>query len=325
MTVSRRQFLKSAVAGSTVVATACIATDADARGNMEMPEGALGLLFDSTLCVGCKACVTACKTANGKPLATPPELPYLDKTRTLSPDALNVIKIFKDGKATAKDRAEDGFAFMKHSCMHCVDPACVSACPVNAMKKQPDTGVVTYDKDACIGCRYCVFACPYDIPRFDYGSAAPEIHKCQLCDHLWKDGGFSACADVCPTGATLFGPVIKLKAEVARRKALKAGEATKFPRRHVEGQEFTKEQPMGEYIDHVYGEKEQGGAQMLMMSGVPFDKLGMPDLPEQSYASVSETIQHSLYQWLLGPAVALGGLMAVTYRTVRSEDENDED
>jgi Fe-S-cluster-containing dehydrogenase component len=73
-----------------------------------------------------------------------------------------------------KDRVEDGFAFSKKSCLHCVDPSCVSACPVSAMKKDPSTGLVSYDVDACIGCRYCVAACPFGVPRFTYDSPTPQ-------------------------------------------------------------------------------------------------------------------------------------------------------
>jgi Ni/Fe-hydrogenase subunit HybB-like protein/ferredoxin len=183
---------------------------------------------------------------------------------------------------------------------------------------------VHYDKDACIGCRYCITACPFDVPQFDYASPFPEIHKCQLCDHLWAEGGFSACADACPTGATLFGPVDQLEEEVARRQALPPGTLTAFPRRSTETGESTRVRPVASYVDHVYGEREGGGTQVLMMSGVAFDKLGLPELPEHSYASVSETIQHSLYQGLTLPFLALTGLVYASYRTLgqrRGENE----
>ncbi len=323
--INRRDLLKgTAVTGVAAIAGGTAATtEAQARGNLEIPPEAVGLLFDSTLCVGCKACVTACKIANGKPMTVPKDKPYLDESTTLGPDTLNLIKMYKEGKAEYKDREEDGFAFMKHSCMHCVDPACVSACPVNAMEKQPLTGIVTYNVDSCIGCRYCVFSCPFDIPRFDYDSAKPEIHKCELCTHLWKDGGFSACADVCPTGATLYGPVKDLQAEVDRRKKLKVGEKTDYPLRSTLLKDRSRKRYAGEYTDHVYGEKEQGGTQVLMMSGVSFKKMGMPTLPERSYASVSETVQHTLYDGLILPIVALGGLVATTFFNGRKSDQEE--
>jgi len=313
MTVTRRQFLKGAVAAGTVA----VSGEAEARANHPLTADALGLLYDSTLCTGCKACVTACKEANNLPLQCPPELPYLDPSKSLSAGCFNVIKMFTDGTPKHKDQLTDGFAFFKHSCMHCVDPACVSCCPVQALQKQPDTGVVTYNKDACIGCRYCMFSCPYEIPQFDYDSPFPQIHKCQLCDHLWAEGKFSACADACPTGATLFGPVRKLRDEAERRLALPPGEVTRFPRRSTETGDLTRKQRTARYTQRVYGEREGGGTQLLMLSSVPFEELGLPNLPERSFASVSETIQHTLYRGLALPLVVFSGLSLASFRSVR--------
>ena len=323
MAVSRRRFLSGLMAGGCTVTAAGVSDVAEARGNKAMPPGALGLLYDSTLCTGCKACVTACKEANGLPLDAPSHQPYLDESKTLSGKCLNVIKMFKDGVPREKDRASDGFAFFKHSCMHCVDPSCVSACPVQALQKQPGTGVVTYDANACIGCRYCIFSCPFRIPRFDYDLAVPEIHKCQLCDHLWSEGKFSACADACPTGATLYGPVHKLMDEAKRRLELTPGDVAEFPRRSTETGDITRPLPVANYIKQVYGETEGGGTQMIMLSAVPFEKLGLPALLDRSFASVSETIQHTLYKGLIGPAVLLAGLAFAAFRTHRANGEED--
>ena len=322
--LSRRDFIRGAAGSCAGIAAAGGAADeAEARENNQISPDAVGLLFDSTLCVGCKACVTACKIANDRPLDTPADKPYLDQTTHLSPAALNVIKMYSDGTNEVKDRETDGFAFSKHSCMHCVDASCVSVCPVTALQKEPKSGVVTYDKDACIGCRYCVASCAFRIPKFDYDKPFPEIHKCELCRHLWDEGKFSACADACPTGATLYGPVSELKAEIKRRKTLAPGEITQFPRRSTETGELTGKVPVATYIDHVYGETEGGGTQMLMLSGVPFEKLGLPTLPERSYAAISETIQHTIYKGLVVPVLALAGLIFAVRKNAGEELEGE--
>ncbi len=321
MSINRRTFLKGLTGGSCAAVTAGVSTETQARGNLEMPEKALGLLYDSTLCTGCKACVTACKQANDLPLDVPPDKPYLDTTRSLSAKALNVIKVFRNGDSKNKDVETNGFAFFKHSCMHCVDPSCVSVCPVTALKKDPVNGVVTYDRDACIGCRYCVVSCPFQIPRFDYDDPFGEISKCQLCNHLWEEGKFSACADACPTGATLYGPVAKLMTEAKRRVSLKPGEITRFPRRSTETGETTRKQAVSKYIPRIYGEHEGGGTQMLMLSGVPFRRFGLPDLARISRASISETIQHTLYKGMLLPFLLLGGLALSAFKNIDKDEE----
>jgi Fe-S-cluster-containing dehydrogenase component len=207
--------------------------------------------------------------------------------------------------------------------MHCNDPSCVSACPVTAMKKDTKTGIVTYDKDACIGCRYCVAACPFSVPRFEYDSPTPKIVKCELCRHL-KEGDkfqYSACAQVCPTGATLAGKSKDLMAEAKRRLALKPGSTTVYPRGKLGGANQSYEGPVGNYQQHVYGEKEYGGTQVYKIATIPLEKLGMPKLPDYSSASRSETIQHSLYGGLIMPVVVLGGLVAIAKRNVKHDDE----
>jgi Fe-S-cluster-containing dehydrogenase component len=323
MSIDRRQFLKGTLAGGMALASVSPAV-CEARGNLTMPPKAMGLLFDSTLCIGCKACVAACKESNNLPPEYSLDDQLWDTPLDLSGKTKNVIKMYRDGSADKKDVAINGYAFMKHSCLHCVDPSCVSACPVSAMKKDPETGIVSYDEGDCIGCRYCIAACPFDIPRFQYDRAFPKIVKCELCNHLKPGDAFeySACAQVCPTGATLFGPVAELKAEAQRRLALKPGQETIYPRGRT-GSKDSYQGKAANYIQHIYGDKELGGTQMLKLSAVSFDKLGMRELPERSFASVSETMQHSLYGYLITPLVVLGGLAVAAKRTVR-EDEADQ-
>lgn len=316
--MDRRQFFQRAAVGAAV-ATTLAPCETQARGNAELSPDAVGLLFDSALCVGCKACVAACKQANDMPPEVSTEDALWDTPLDISGKTLNVIKVYKNGTPEVKDRVENGFAFIKKSCLHCVDPSCVSACPVKAMKKDAKTGVVSYDKNACIGCRYCVAACPFGVPRFTYDTPTPQISKCQLCQHRWADGHYAACAEVCPTGATLFGKVADIKTEIGRRRALEAGQETVFPRGRLGGPDQSYAAKAPTYIDHVYGEREVGGTQMLMLSGVPFDKLGYPALPDRSFASQSETLQHTLYGGLVLPAVFLGALTWVAKRNVKPE------
>ena len=244
---------------------------------------------------------------------------YWDAPLDISGKTLNVIKAYRDGTGLHKDQIRDGFAFTKTSCMHCVDPSCVSACPVSAMQKNPVTGVVSYDIDACIGCRYCVTACPFNVPRFTYDSPTPKISKCQLCKDRLPKGKYEACAEVCPTGATLFGKVSELKEEIRRRRSLEPGTRTVFPRGKLGGADSYVGY-VGNYVDHVYGEKEIGGTQVLHISGVPFALLNKPELPDVSPASVAESLQHSIYQGLIAPFAFLGALGLLAWRHMREDD-----
>lgn len=325
MSMKRRDFVKAAAIGATACGVACATPKpAEARGNRQLPPKAVGFLFDSTLCVGCKNCVVACKEANGLPVTVPIREAYRDPSVDLSGEAQLVIKKYVGGKAMVKDQVENGFAFIKKSCMHCVDPSCVSVCPVSAMTKDPETGIVAYDKDKCLGCRYCVVSCPFGVPRFEYNTAFPKVVKCQFCRHLQAEGKIPACAESCPTGATLFGSATALKAEAKRRLALEPGTEVRHDRRILGSGEPTRPRLSAKYVNQLYGEKELGGTQMVMLSGVPFENVGMPKLPERSYAADSETVQHTLYEGLIAPAVALAGLVTIVHRNKKKQHEEEE-
>lgn len=320
--LSRRGLLTGLVTGAGVLVAEPLVRTCEARPAHKSPEKAIGLLFDGTLCIGCRACISACKESNQMP-AEHTALAignYWDAPLDISGKTLNVIKAYRSGAGTHKDEVEDGFAFTKVSCMHCNDPSCVSACPVSAMTKDPITGIVKYSVEACIGCRYCVAACPFNVPRFTFDTPDPKISKCQLCAHRLEEGRYAACAEVCPTGATLFGPVIDLKKEIERRRALAPGTTTTYPRGKIGGTD-TYEGPAGHYVERTYGEKEIGGTQVMHLSGVPFELLDKPALPDVAPAKISESLQHAVYNNLLAPIGFLGALAALAWRHMRPKEE----
>lgn len=330
--MDRRQFLTGAGAGGAcAVAATSPAEAAFVRDPLSMPEGAVGMLIDTTLCIGCQACVSACRSANGVEVRdTPFELAGWNEAETsaaalnLDGKTLNVIQVWRDGTGEAKDRETDGFGFSKRHCLHCVDPSCVSVCPVSAMQKDPVTGVVTYNPDACIGCRYCSYGCPFGVPQFDLDVPRGQINKCQMCNHLLAEGQIPACCDVCPTGASLFGPVAELQAEADRRLAAEPGSAYLFPRGDIRGDRSPHEAPVPVYQRHIYGEEEVGGTQVRYLSAVPFERLGLPAYGSFAPTRLSEGIQHTLYQWLIAPVVAVVGLAFVVRRNrLRAEAEEE--
>ncbi|MCU7937288.1 MAG: hydrogenase 2 operon protein HybA [Candidatus Thiodiazotropha sp. (ex Dulcina madagascariensis)] len=322
--MKRRDFLKASLGGTAALLGSGAA---EARGNLEPAEDAIGMLFDATLCIGCKACVSKCKEVNGMPPVAMGDETQYDAARDLSPQTLNVIKVYTEGEGLHKDQTVDGFAFEKRSCMHCVDPGCVSVCPVTALRRHPKTGIVTYDADACIGCRTCMVGCPYNVPQFDYRNPFGEIHKCQMCNQAGVErvdkGMITGCAEVCPTGATLFGSRKALLEEARQRMTLTAGEIYNYPRGDVRSPDSHHEKAAPRYQQQIWGEKEAGGTNVMHISAIAFDKLGMPPLGERSYASISETVQHTLYKYLALPAVALAGLTFVVRRNTRDDEGGD--
>jgi Fe-S-cluster-containing dehydrogenase component len=314
MEIKRRDFLKVATAGSLMLAAN--AHPALAREPKDRIKEAVGMLYDSTVCVGCKACVSACKQYNETPSSFSSTDELWDNPLDNDAKTFNIIKLYKNGTGVAKDKETDGHAYIKRQCMHCVDPACVSACPVSALKKSPKDGIVSYDKNACIGCRYCQVACPYNIPKFEFEKAFPMIRKCQLCSHRMEKGDYAACAQYCPTGACIFGKVDDLLAEAKKRLQYKVGSSHVYPVERVDGK-VTTERVVTPYVQNVYGEKEGGGTQVLYLAGVPFEKLGLPALEETSDAKRSESIQHTIYKGMIAPIVFLGGLVYVIHKNTK--------
>jgi len=293
MAINRRDFLKiSAGAG---LALSAGATPGRAAQTPQMPPEAVGILYDSTLCIGCKSCMVNCKKANAEPGGalyhpeTAGTIPFeppagdniYDAPHNLSSKTLCIIKAHKNEAQPAGN--EQAFAFVKLHCLHCLEPACVSVCPVAALQKNKETGIVTYNKNRCFGCRYCQVACPFGIPMYEWEKASPSVVKCQLCNHRYAQGKYSACCEFCPTGASIFGKVTDLQEEAQRRLALKPGDTYAYPVKRVDGTERT-EKVVATYVNHVYGLSEAGGTQYLFLAGVDFAKLGFnPRITNQVY------------------------------------------
>lgn len=296
MAINRRDFLKFS-AGTGLALTAGVAPGNAAQASQLSPD-AVGILYDATLCIGCKSCMVNCKKANSEPggalyhKETAGQVPFeypagdkiYDAPERLSDKTLCIINAYRnDGKVEAGAKGGPAFSFIKHHCLHCIEPACVSVCPVAALQKQKDTGIVTYNKNKCFGCRYCQVACPFGIPRYEWEKASPSIVKCQLCNHRYAQGKYSACCEFCPTGASIFGRVEDLREEAKRRLALKPGDTYAYPVKRVDGDQRT-EQVVAPYVNHVYGLEEAGGTQYLFLAGVNFDKLGFnPKITNQVY------------------------------------------
>ena len=321
MKVDRRDFLKVLSAGAV---TAAVPDNVFARAKKEVPSEAVGILYDSTLCIGCKTCEIACQNYN-KLTSQPSDSSNTDfDPYTFT---LNKIQVYRDGDGTNKESkdgkvSKDAYSFFKKACMHCVDPNCVSACPATALTKDEKSGIVSWDSDACIGCRYCQVACPYLIPKFEYDAAFPEIIKCEMCQHVQAKGKIPGCCDLCPTGAAVFGKFSDILQEAKNLLNLPEKSNYNYPVGDLSGTR-SKNNPVKKYINYVYGEKEGGGTQYLILSAVPFENLGLPKLPDYSNASKTEGIQHTLYKGMLAPIVLFAGLAFTTYKTAKAEDKGE--
>ncbi len=226
------------------------------------------LLYDATLCIGCKMCEKACADHHG--------LPYDDNIAAEQKQSEHkyTVVLTKDDK------------FMRRLCMNCLDPTCVSVCPVAALRKST-LGPVTYEASRCIGCRYCMLACPFSVPKYEWNKAWPLVRKCDMCADRLATGLPTACAEACPTGATKFGERDQLIAEARDRIA--------------KGQ--------GQYVDHIYGLQEVGGTSVLLLSSVPFENFGYrADLGSEALPLLTGHVLERLPDVVLIGAVTLGGI-----------------
>ena len=233
-----------------------------------------GILFDSTRCIGCGACYEACKERNRLPRTVEN---FLDDE--LSDKTFTVVK-------------SRGGRFVRRLCMHCEAPTCASVCPVGALEKS-SIGPVVYHSDRCIGCRYCIQTCPFGIPKYEWGKRAPLVKKCDLCADRLAAGLPTACAEVCPTGATTFGERESLVREARGR---------------------VRANP-GRYIDHVYGLEEVGGTDVLLLSAVSFESLGIPtNLGKDPLPLLTWNVLQKIPSFVMVGGVLLGGIWWITNR-----------
>ncbi|MCM2333652.1 MAG: 4Fe-4S dicluster domain-containing protein, partial [Anaeromyxobacteraceae bacterium] len=275
---------------------------------------AVATLVDTTRCIGCRSCQVSCKQWNGLE-GVKTEAPGaglgLQSPRTLGAETFTVVTFSELADAEAPGGLR--YVATKRQCMHCDDPACASACPVTALAKEGN-GAVTYDADKCLGCRYCMWACPWGVPTAEWSSLAPKIRKCTHCADraalpapTERNGkpltaeeqaayaaklGQPACVKQCPAGALKYGKKADLLKEAHARIAA---------------------QP-GKYVDHVYGEKEAGGTSMLYLSAVPFEQLGLPAVGMESYPARSVVALGAVPPAVIGVGAALGGVYALQKR-----------
>jgi Fe-S-cluster-containing dehydrogenase component len=293
---SRRDFLKSA---ALIVSSSAAATKVEAAPENMLSDDRNGVLVDLTECIGCRKCEYACKTAHD--IQTEDIETYEDKAvfeNKRRPDAnnLTVVNAYKSsGNAHSP-------VTVKVQCMHCDHPACLSACIVGAFSKD-ESGAVIWDEDKCIGCRYCMVACPFQIPAYEYSKAIEaRVVKCDFCFDRQKQNKLPACVDICPVEALTFGPRCEL-IHLAREKIGSAPDR---------------------YIDHIYGEHEVGGTSWLYLAGHEFENFDFPDLGKEPAPGVSEAIQHGVFAYFVPPVAfyaLLGGVMWMNKNKSNSEEE----
>jgi len=249
-------------------------------------------LVDTTKCVGCRSCQVSCKQWNDLPAEKTEIKPLnigLQNPTTLSAKTFTVVTYHEVTDSAAPGGLK--YVFAKRQCMHCNDPACVSACPTTAMHKTKE-GAVVYDDTKCIGCRYCMVACPFGVPTVQWDSLAPRIRKCTGCYDRVSAGDVPACVKSCPTRAVTYGERDQLIAL---------------------GRKRIKDNP-DHYVDHIYGEQEAGGTGALYLSSVPFEEIGLQVVGFDSFARPSIRALEAVTPTAVGMGALLGSVAYAVYQ-----------
>jgi len=250
MSVSRRRFLKWAGAANLTIIAGKTAVGASNHHFEGYPDSQ-GVLYDSNLCIGCRKCEEGCNTVNELPAPEKPfdDLSILNEKRRTDDKTFTVVNNY------GAPEGSGGEKYRKIQCNHCLEPACAAACFVKAFKKTP-SGAVVYDASVCVGCRYCMIACPFEIPAYEYQEVlTPRIRKCTMCYPRISKGLLPGCVESCPTEALNYG---------------KRSDLLKIARDRISNNP-------GQYIDHIYGENEMGGTNWLYISGTRFEEIGLSE------------------------------------------------
>ncbi|MBT8380636.1 MAG: 4Fe-4S dicluster domain-containing protein [Ignavibacteria bacterium] len=286
---SRRNFLKTlGIAGAAC--TGIPSQKLISKTQPQLSEDRMGVLVDTTVCIGCRRCEWVCKKTHDIPageIESYSEESVFSKMRRPGNEGYTKVNRYDNYQNPSRP------INVKVQCMHCDQPACVSACIVGAFSKKED-GSVVWDSNKCIGCRYCMVACPFQIPTFEYENALnPDIHKCDFCAERTEEGLLPACVDICPVEALTYGKRRDLIEVAEKRIKL-------YPDR---------------YIDKIYGFTEVGGTSWMYLANTEFEKLDFPNLRDNPAPGVSESIQHGIFAYFVPPIslyALLGGIMWVT-------------
>ncbi|MBD3869187.1 MAG: 4Fe-4S dicluster domain-containing protein [Acidobacteria bacterium] len=296
MGINRRRFFSLLLPAAALAA--CSRSEASEDNSGPVQDEQVGCLADTTLCIGCRQCEEGCNRRNELPR---PDTLFRDRLvfreqRRPGPNNFTVVNEFPG--PPSRDQPKKQATYVKTQCMHCLDPACVSACIVGALTRARD-GAVIYNPDICIGCRYCMIACPFQIPSYEYSDAlAPKVRKCEFCaDPAGGTGADPACAAACPTEAIVFG---------------KRSELLQLARSRIERHRVR-------YIDRIYGENEVGGTSWLYLYGRDLSDIGLLSLPSSAPPRTTEAIQHTIFKYGAIPFLVYGTLGGIMWHNHRKQ------